>query len=395
MYPLFGRNEGYNYWSNLCAKRYYEGRSGSCYDVYFASSDIQNGPFHSNDAVMLQGAPTFASPITESSWLSPSNVKSGDPVNYRQAGGGGAPNSAGYGLKYAPVLAFPPTNSAIADQTDPMLGGTGCLYTGPTRIILNAAGTMTVTSPYSKSTNTGCSSSLPMTSPQTVAIPANGVVYVQSIPASSGDPNYSNIASCPAQELGAYPAPGDNVTKYDCHAGDVFLEGTLKGQLTIAAGNDIIATDNIRYLNGVAGNDILGLVANNYVTILHPVRCDSGQSGPSCQNLPVKNGQPLRGIEIDAALLSVNHAFTLQNFNLGARLSTPGNPNTYRHVVGAVINDYSAIDGTDYGGGAVTGMNDQFDYDSRLLTQPPPAFLQPTYAPWDVTGFSEEKAGSG
>ncbi len=394
MYPMFGQNQGYNYWNNLCGKYYYSGRSSSCSDVYFGDSDTVNGPFHSNDAVMIGGHPTFNSPIAESSWLSPSNVAVGGLVNYRQVYAGSSPNSAGYPLVYAPALNFPPANTAIQNQTNSALGGTGCLYTGPTKIVLNAAGTMTVLSPYTKSTNPGCSTSLPMTSAQTVNLPPNGVVYVQSIPASSSDPNYSNIPSCPAQELGQYPQTGDTETTYDCHVGDAFVEGTLKGQLTIASSNDIIATNNIKYLNGTTGTDVLGLVANNYVTIMHPVKCTGNQSGAQCTNLPVANGQPLNGIEIDAALLSLKHAFTLQNFNEGPPLSTAGSPSTYRHVVGAVINEYSAVDALGSSSGIVTGMIDQFDYDSRLLTQPPPYFLQPTYAPWSVTAFSEEKPGT-
>ena len=402
MYPALGLLNGKTVaqWTSLCARHYWDSpaRSSSCADTFLGSSDVMNGPFHSNDAVMLNGHPTFTSPISESSWPSPTGVQAGSPVNYRQYGSG-SPSSSGYGLVYAPVLAFPPTNTAIQAQT--VSPATGCLYTGPTQIVLNPAGTMTVLSPYTKSTNPGCSTSLPMTTAQTVPLPANGVVYVQNLPASSTDPNYSNIPSCPTQELGAYPPAADNVDgpaqTYNCHNGDVFVQGTLLGQLTIAAANNVIATRNIKYYGGTTGTDVLGLVANNYVTVYHPVSCPNNgtATGSSCTNLPVANGQPLKGIEIDAAVLSLTHAFTIQNFNDGPPLSTSGSPSTYRHVVGSVINEYSAVDAIgDSSGNILSGMIDQFDYDSRLLTEPPPYFLQPTYAPWTITAFSEEKPGS-
>jgi hypothetical protein len=44
------------------------------------------------------------------------------------------------------MLTLPTTNSAIKAQTDRSVGKTGCLYNGPTKITLNAPGTMTVRS---------------------------------------------------------------------------------------------------------------------------------------------------------------------------------------------------------------------------------------------------------
>lgn len=377
------------YNSNTC-RQYYDSRPSGCSQVSPNPNNLI-GPYHSNDAVWLNGNPTFTSPIAESSYPHPNGVKAGQLVTTL---GSGSENSAGYQLIYAPIVAFPPTNTQIQLQT--VSPNTGCLYTGPTRIILNSDGTMTVTSPNTKSTNPGCSTSLPMTSAQTVSLPSNGVVYVQNIPASTSDPNYSNItcASGAKSILGLYPQTGDNQTTYNCHNGDVFLEGTLKGQLTIASANDIVATNNILYAGGHTGTDVLGLVANNYVTIMHPVSCTGNQSGSSCVNLPVVNGQPLYGVEIDAAILSLTHTFTLQNYDEGPALSTPGTLSTYRHPFGAVITYYSAVDGTSSNGVISTGMSNNYEYDPRLLTQPPPYFLQPLSATWDVVAFDEDKPGS-
>ena len=49
------------------------------------------------------------------------------------------------------------------------------------------------------------------------------------------------------------------------------MSGTLAGQLTIAAQNDIIIVGNTQYHVFPGGTDVLGLVANNDVIINHPV----------------------------------------------------------------------------------------------------------------------------
>ena len=55
--------------------------------------------------------------------------------------------------------------------------------------MLNSNGTMTVTSPFSKQVNGSCVKN------GTGALPTNGVVYVQSVPSATTDPNYT--AGCP------------------------------------------------------------------------------------------------------------------------------------------------------------------------------------------------------
>ena len=49
------------------------------------------------------------------------------------------------------LLTLPTSNTAIKTETDRAAGKTGCLYNGPTRIVLNSSGTMTVTSPFTTS----------------------------------------------------------------------------------------------------------------------------------------------------------------------------------------------------------------------------------------------------
>ena len=51
---------------------------------------------------------------------------------------------------------MPPTNLNIRRLADGALGGTGCLYTGPTSIEFLSNGKIKVKSPYTRSTNAGC-----------------------------------------------------------------------------------------------------------------------------------------------------------------------------------------------------------------------------------------------
>ncbi len=58
-----------------------------------------------------------------------------------------------------PIAAVPAREHTIKNQADAALGGTGCMYTGPTTITLKnvgGVGKMDVTSPTTRSTNAGC-----------------------------------------------------------------------------------------------------------------------------------------------------------------------------------------------------------------------------------------------
>ena len=262
-------------------------------DINFVSGDVINGPLHSNDAIMTCGSPTFNGKVTTSWQGSRHADQAVSPEHQRRVQREPDVRQRG-DPKYADPLTMPPSNLAIKVKADKSLGGAGCLFTGPTSITLNAAGTMTVVSPFTKasaiSTNNCAGGTL--ASPATQSLPANGVIYVQTVPADPADPNYS--ATCPnVQQLGApagttvqhplgYPQRYD-ITQYGCTDGDVFLKGTLKGRLTIAAENNIDIIGNVTYNGGVGGSDLLGLVANNYVEIYHPVG-DCGSSASPCDN---------------------------------------------------------------------------------------------------------------
>ena len=83
---------------------------------------------------------------------------------------------------------------ACTADADEGLGGTGCLYTGPTAITLNSDGTMTVVSPGTLSNSSTSVVSSAACLGASKPLPASGVIYVQNVPSGATDPNYT--AAC-------------------------------------------------------------------------------------------------------------------------------------------------------------------------------------------------------
>lgn len=360
---------------NNCAHHYYDnpGRHENCSDIHFITEDTINGPLHSNDALLLTGSPTFNGE-TSTSWdgTCPTGTECTPSANRHR--GSGTPIVAFPGdPRFAPPLTMPPSNSAIKAKADAAVGGVGCLFTGPTRITLNSNGTMDVNSPLTKSSNCQTGNGRPL--------PTNGVIFVQSVPSVPSDPNYT--ANCPVgsgNPLG-YPVSGDlNTSQYGCFDGDVFLSGTLKGQLTIAAQDSIIITGNTTYQGGTTGTDLLGLVADNYVEIYHPVRCDSWQWW-GCSSSTNLSGS-LTNPTVHAAMLTVKHSFRVQTYQYGATLGT-------LTVFGSIGQLYRGAVGTFSGGGPVTGYNKAYTYDQKLRYTSPPQFLDPVASSWQIKTWAE------
>jgi hypothetical protein len=128
----------------------------------------------------------------------------------------------------------------------------------------------------------------------------------------------TQTATCTGSQnrLGS-PITGD-VTTYQCRTGDVFLSGTLRGRLTIAAENNIVVVANTTYAtSGAASGDLLGLIANNFVQVYHPVN-SSGTNLSGTRNPTATFRDP----QIHAAVLALTHSFIVQNYDEGAQLGT-------------------------------------------------------------------------
>jgi len=206
----------------------------------------------------------------------------------------------------------------------------------------------------------------------------------------------------------------NDANTYGCRDGDVFVQGELKGQLTIAAANNIIVTGNTTYDGGTSGTSLLGLVANNFVQVRHPVRLQTTTYTPPQSNQPSSCSSPytrtdwvrnssnnyvqricsvnLTGSQsnptINAAILAVNHSFTVPYWQRGNALGT-------LNVTGAIAQRFRGPVGTNSGGTVVTGYAKNYVYDQRLKYLSPPKFLDPVASAWGVAVWREVRVPDG
>lgn len=352
-------------------KYWWNGRTSSdnCVEIQFVAGDKLDGRVHFNDTPLINGNATFmqgyetADPACKATPYKVSNC-------YR---GSGTPQLNGNKATWAAQLLLPDNANNFATYP-------GCQYTGDTRIKFNPDGTMTVWSTHSAGTSTGpgCGT-FTGSSPVTVPVPNNNVIYVK---------NWTSQSKCTAGQVGdGWPLAGDvnmDVPTFYCGTGNAYVEGTVKGRVTVAAQNNIILTGNL-LIDGVAagsapaGSSLVGLVAANSVVVAHPVQCTKMVSG-NCQTYA--NLQTSTTRYIYASIQTLQHSFWVQEYNLGAQLGT-------LNVYGSIAQKWRGIVGT--GGGSGTGYLKNYSYDSRLRFQSPPYFPQWVNAVWGAKTTGEIK----
>jgi hypothetical protein len=131
------------------------------------------------------------------------------------------------------------------------------------------------------------------------------------------------------------------------------VHGDYNGPLTIAAANDVVVNDNITTATSggnLTGPGILGLVANNFIRVMHS--CD--------QNVSL--GDPT---VIDAALLALSHSFIVDHYDCGRQIGT-------LQVNGAIAQRFRGTVGTHSGATISSGYAKDYTYDDRLKSQQPP-----------------------
>ena len=353
-----------------CGGRYWwSGRPGdpTCRRVYFADDDEIEGPVHSNDTLQIFDDPQFKSSVTTS--FPGSTCTPTSKFNFRWQGYSDTrwdpcddhdPDFLPGDPQYAPLLQMPQSNSELRALG---AGTNGCLFKGPTRITLKSTGTMDVrNSTTGGATNCATGSGRPL--------PRNGVLYVEG---STTCPT-GNAAKNP---LG-YPIAGD-VTKYECTAGDVFLSGDLKGQLTIATTGRIIIVGDTRYTTG--DEHILGLVPNRSVEVYHPV--DSGGNNLADTTHSDHQETIFDDPDIEAAILALSGLFMVQNPTAGAGFSSE------LDLIGSIAQRWRGPVGYIDQYGVNHGFEKDYRYDPRMAYRSPPYFLQPTVAPWRLKTTSE------
>ena len=318
----------------------------SCTEIQWITGDVTDGPLHSNDSLLICGAPTFGHDHNDVVEVVPV-VKPRVPAS----GCSDNSNMLGQWQTGADKMQAPADNQPLKDvaaSTD------GKLFKGRTYIRLNGNGTMTVTP------DTGGS-------PQTMTVPK--VIYVDT------DTRYQcNVT---------YPVRTD-YTENDQGCGNVYVSGSYNSSLTIAAANDVIiaptaggtlnwgSTDEA--LTMVAGSDsVLGLIANRFVRVGHKV---NRSSSTDCN---YASGFKTLNLEVDAAILALQHSWIVDNYDCGLAGKLT--------VKGAIAQEYRGPVGT---GGHATGFLKDYHYDKRLRYRSPPYFLSPVDASWTAVRLNEQ-----
>ena len=337
-----------------CAAHYPNRGSDCSVPIDFVAGDVINGPLHSEDTLAVCGSngqgPEFGRPTI-------GGVVHNDTI---QAAGVSTEGQSGCALTYtinpsgntlnttSPSLTPPPTNAQLL-----LIALPAYQFTGRTTIVLGGS-TMTVT-------NANISGGV-----ETVPFPSNGVVYVST--ASSGCPvNYT-------------PFTANTAYTGDTNCGNVYVSGTYTSSLTIASDNDIIMNGSLT--TATPATTLLGLVANDFVRVYHPVTNRTGTTSGQCGSSAVNGSGSMTNPTFDAAILAVNHSFIVDNYDCGASLGT-------LTIDGAVAQLFRGPVGTSGGFSSSTGYLKNYTYNDTLMSVEPPYFLNPVSAAWSVQRQTE------
>ncbi len=334
-----------------------EGKGSGCVSFPWISEDAIEGPFHTNDASDISGTPTFG--------------RSGhnDAIEMDQGYYGGTPkiNGTGY-TKEGPVLGMPTTGPELITEAEDK-------YKGRTVIVLKEGAMMEV-----KTGN-------PVTT-KTVATPANGVIAVEN-----------GAKGCEVTYTPFFPSYTS-----DTECGDVYISGKYTSSLTIIAENDVIINGNLTTTGGATGGEptgaaTLGLIADKYVRLYHPVQvssgaCESGKTA-SCEAkeslgaeytcnatdttsstydaVTKELGPDLNDPIIDAAVLSTKNSWGVDNF------ACPDSKTSFAlekiTFWGSIAEDWRGRVTCCAAGGDYVKS---YKWDSRLESDQPPDFLAPS-----------------
>jgi hypothetical protein len=334
--PMAYRSEDIATATTRCGDKIRADRSDWCSEIRFVDFDKVNGPLHTEDDLLVCGQPTFGRNSQDAI-----EVVGAAPGWQQDGGCSGTPNFQGSFKAAQQSMNLPPKNDSLA--TTALAPYT---FSGKTSILLRADGKMDVTTGAAQTTST-------------MDWPANGLIYVKSGTCASSTP------------------PRSQDYNEDVGCANVSVRGTYGRDLTIASEKDIVVTGNVLRASG--SDALLGLIANNFVRVYHPV------TNPGCTTFLGDNslGNALDNLEIDAAILSLQHSFTVDDYPCGDAMAN-------LTVKGAIAQKYRGAVGSSYSSGALTGYKKDYWYDDRFRYRSPPYFLDPVSASWRILRQNEQ-----
>ena len=351
---------------------YYGERPGcTAFDNFFITGESVNGPMHTEDHGGICGTPELGRNENDRIEFGNGNNKEA-AKGYDNEGRCEAANPKIKGKLIPPEETLsikpPPGDEELEHvvETTPknykFEGKTEIVLTGETMTITEHVGShpsaLEEAPPENKKkevTTTG------------VAYPANGVIYV----AGSCGELYSPFG----------PKPGYSE---DTECGNAYVHGEYKKSLTIAAQNDVVINGSITTpLSGEkpSTNAMLGLIANNFVRVYHPVTGKREQKFTKCGSPAAENDEvkDLKNPTVYAAILALKHSFIVNNFDCGKPNLGP------LKVYGAIAGEFTnGMTGVFSGKTVISGYGYNLTYDNRLQVAEPPHFLNPIEAAWYV-----------
>ncbi|OQX81323.1 MAG: hypothetical protein B6D56_02590 [Candidatus Omnitrophica bacterium 4484_70.1] len=257
--------------------------------VWFKGGDHIQGPLHTNSHLHISEDPIFDGMVrTADNYIV--YYHGGPPQDNPQFNGG---LELGVDPIYLPSQLTTLKNAASSG---------GLYLTGDTTIVLKDDGTMEVTNAAKGWYN------------QVVPLPSNGAVFVSG--------------------------------------GNVYVEGTLKGRLSIGTDRDLVVKNNILYKDNPEDNpssqDMLGLIAEGDVVISKDAPYD---------------------LEIDASIMALGDSFIVEEW-------WKGPPKGTLKVLGGIIQKERGPVGTFNGstGEKLSGYTKDYVYDERLKDKNPPYY---------------------
>jgi hypothetical protein len=236
----------------------------------------------------------------------------------------------------AAPLDLPPDNGSLKVLADPAYR-----FTGKTNLVFQGDKVLV--------TNAAVGTNVPMALP-----PPNGIIYVSN-------------GAC-----GKSYTVEQNYTDVPDGCGNAWVQGTYSKGVTVAAENDVVINEDLIH----TGDGLLGLIANQFVRVFHPVVDPTNASTSN-------RSDDLGDVRIDAAILSLRHSFIVDNYYMGAAEGT-------LTVNGAIAQNFRGPVGSTGGWGSVHGYIKNYTYDDRLAYEEPPNFLDPVQTAWRLVRATEQ-----
>ncbi len=324
-------------------ENFYAKRPAGCKNNYFVTGETIEGPVHTEDHVGVCGEPVFGRSASDK--IEFHAIGSSDEGYSAENECGAAANPKFVGTHVPPkqvqTLEPPPGD----EELQHIVEKEEYEFKNKTEIVLEGH-EMTVTT--SKGTNK-------------VPFPKNHLIYVAGEGSCQGYSPYGPVPSYTA----------------DAGCGNVYVRGEYTESLTIAAQNDVVIDGSIT--GPGTGGILLGLIANNFIRIYHPLSGARGLKPNECLTAKNNMATDLKEPTVDAAMLALKHALMVDNYDCGE--ANLGNLNVFGALAGYFSN---GLTGVFSGTTIIHGYPYNLKYDRRLLAEEPPHFLNPIRAAWQV-----------